>query len=117
RPAVGEPQGGCRISAIGHEFEPLGIGHETTPYMRRLKVDPMRWPFVVEAVSSAFETDSVDARWQRGKHTGRGLRARRSPIGIVGGGHGTLRERVQDVGEQQLLMLLLVMKTDLENAD
>ena len=46
-----------------------------------------------------------------------GLRARRSPIGIVGGGHGTLRERVQDVGEQQLLMLLLVMKTDLENAD
>ena len=46
----------------------------------------------------------------------RRLRARRSPIGLVSGCDRILREGMQDVGEQQFLMLLLVMEADLEDA-
>ena len=59
---------------------------------------------------------AVDARWQIDNRAGRKPCAGRSPIGIVGGRHGTLRKRVQDVGEKQFLMLLLVMQADLEDA-
>ncbi len=39
---------------------------------------------------------------------------RRLPIGIVGGRDRVLREGMQDVGEQKLLMLLLVIDADLD---
>ena len=41
-------------------------------------------PQGAEAGPVSLETDSVDARWQRGKHTGRGLRARVGRSGSAG---------------------------------
>src|SRR5712692_7547982 len=43
------------------------------------------------------------------------MRTRGLPIGGVSGRERVLRKRMQDVGEEELLMLLLVMKPDLEN--
>ena len=38
------------------------------------------------------------------------------PIGVVAGRYWILRKGVEDVGEDELLMLLLVMEADLEDA-
>src|SRR5262245_65299875 len=38
------------------------------------------------------------------------------PIGVVAGRYWILREGVEDVGEDELLMLLFVMEADLEDA-
>src|SRR4029453_9189946 len=75
-----------------------------------------RRPLVVEAIAFALKADAVDAGGQRDKSTWRGRRRRRTPIGLVAGRHRILREGVQDVGENELLMLLLVMEADLEDA-
>src|SRR5439155_6459365 len=74
----------------------------------------MRRTLVVETVSSALETDAMDAGRQ-GDKSGRARGARRPPLTRIDGRHGILRKSVQDVGEQKLLMLLLVMQPDLEN--
>src|SRR5213078_2246195 len=74
----------------------------------------MRRTLVVETVSSALETDAMDAGRQ-GYKSGRARGARRPPLTRIDGRHGILRKSVQDVGEQKLLMLLLVMQPDLEN--
>src|SRR5262249_13102239 len=76
----------------------------------------VRRPFVVEAIALALEADGVDAGRQIGERRGRKSRARRLPIALVGRGNRILRENVQDIGEQKLLMLLLGMQPDLEDA-
>ena len=43
-------------------------------------------------------------------------RLRRPPIGIIGRRDRILREGVEDVGEEQFLVLLLVVQADLEDA-
>jgi hypothetical protein len=51
-----------------------------------------------------------------GKPRARQPRMRHQPIGAVVGRERVLREGMQDVGEDQLLMLLLVIEADLEDA-
>ena len=75
----------------------------------------MRRALVVEAIAVALMADGVDAFGKLGVTLLR-RRFRRLPIGIVGGMGRVLREGVQDVGEHQLLMLLLVVQSDLQNA-
>src|SRR5439155_24853187 len=74
----------------------------------------MRRTLIVETVSNALETDAMDPGRQRGK-SGRARAPRRPPLSRVDGTQRILRKSVQDVGEQKLLMLLLVMQPDLEN--
>ena len=116
RPAVGEPQGRRRVAAVGHEFEPLRIGDETAGDARRLQQDLVRRPLVVEAVSRRPEADRVDAGRQLGKSVGAGCARRRLPVRRRSRRDRILREGMQDVGEDQLLVLLLVMQPDLEDA-
>ena len=76
--------------------------------------------FVIETKTATVMADRLNS----GRHidkliridrarTRRGLR--HLPIGVVNRIGRVLREGVQDVGQQQFLMLLLVMQTDFEN--
>ncbi len=73
--------------------------------------------FVVEAEPLPFVADRVNA----GRHidkTARALRcARRLPMRVIDRIGRILREGVQDVGEQQFLVLLLVMQADLQDRE
>jgi hypothetical protein len=58
-------------------------------------------------------TDGVDAFHQRDPCVAGAGRSRKSPARLVGGRDRVLCEGVQDVGEQQFLVLLLMIETDL----
>jgi hypothetical protein len=70
--------------------------------------------FVVETKAIAVMADLVDAGRQIGISTLRRSAARQLPVGVVNRIRRILRECVQDVGDQQFLMLLLMMQTDFE---
>ena len=73
------------------------------------------WRLVVEAIALAVMADLVDTGGHVDEAARPKRRARRLPIRIVGRIGRVLREGVQDIGEQQFLVLLLVMQADLEN--
>ena len=75
----------------------------------------MRRAFVVEAIALAGPADAVDAGRELGETAARS-RLRLVPIRIIGGRDRILREGVQNVGEDQFLMLLLVVQADLQDA-
>src|SRR5215204_7642161 len=57
----------------------------------------------------------MEATWQLGKPARRRLRGRWLPIGIECRRDGILRKGMQDVGQDQFLMLLLMMQPDLQD--
>jgi hypothetical protein len=75
----------------------------------------MRWALVVEAVALAAEADRVQA-FGHLDEAARRLRRRRAPVGVISGRDRILCKGVEDVGENELLMLLLVMQADLQDA-
>jgi hypothetical protein len=83
---------------------------------RRLQQHLMGRAFVVEGEALARKADAVNAGRQIDEFARCGSRMRRLPVGIIGRRRRVLREGMQNVGEDQLLMLLLVMEADLENA-
>src|SRR6266576_6644398 len=76
----------------------------------------MRWPLVVETISVTLEADAPNAGWQRGRCVRRRRRARQAPIGGVSRRERILCKGMQDIGEEELLVLLLVMQPDLQDA-
>ena len=117
RPAVGEPQRGRRVAAVGDEIEPLRIGDERARDPHRPQIDLMR-----RALRCRSSSPRRRSRWcadppalatkPGADFFGAGGR----PAGVIGRRDRIQRKRMQDVGEQQLLMLLLVIETDLEDA-
>ena len=82
------------------------------PY--RPQHDLMRRLLVIEAKAVAVVPDRLDAG-ERGGGDGAFARPRPLPIRIVGRMRRVERKRVQNVGQQQLLMLLLVIEPDLDD--
>jgi hypothetical protein len=75
----------------------------------------MRRLFVIEAKSVAVVSNHVDAG-ERGARSGAlGRRLRPLPIRIVGRIGLVEREGMQNIGEQQFLVLLLVIESDFDN--
>ena len=68
--------------------------------------------FVVEVKGVAGMPDAVDAFIKLHPRVARSGRRRRSPHRIVGGRNGILCEGVEDVGQHQFLVLLLVIEAD-----
>ena len=117
RPAVGQPKRRRGVAAVGHEFEPLAVGDERARDAHRLQQHLMRRPFVVEREACAVVADGVNAGDQT-VFAGVGARAVRPlPVPIVGRMRRVLRKGVQDIGQHQLLMLLLVMQPDLDDRE
>ena len=76
----------------------------------------MRRALVVEAVAVARKSDGVQPARQFGKATRLVVGLWRLPGGIISRQSRVLRKGVQDVGEDQFLVLLLVVEADLEDA-
>ena len=74
----------------------------------------MRGLFVVEVEAVAGVADGVDALVEGRAMHRRCASAPGSASGIVGRRDRVLREGVQDVGQHQFLMLLLVVEADLD---
>jgi len=69
---------------------------------------------IVEAIALAVMTDRVDPFGDFDKAARALCRLRHPPVGVIAGSVGFLREGMQNVGEQQFLVLLLVMQADLQ---
>ena len=76
-----------------------------------------RGRLVVETEPLPFMTDRMNARGNVNEPARTLCRARRLPGGVVDRIGRVLREGVQDIGEQQFLVLLLVMQADLQNRE
>ena len=74
----------------------------------------MRRSLVVEGEALAPMTDLDDASREIEHPGGTGGAARLPPAGQDGGRQGVLREQMQRIGQQQLLMLLLVLRPELD---
>ena len=74
----------------------------------------MRRLLIVEMKTVVGMTDGVDALVERQPILAGRRRGREAPVRIIGRRDRVLREGVQDVGEHQFLMLLLVIEADLD---
>jgi len=114
-PAVGQPQLRIRVAAGLDEREPLAVGHgargqaerpQRDDVARRLVVERERRAGVARLDVAAVEPDPAGRRGR-----GRGRRVVAHPHRRA---QRVLREQVQQVGEDQLLVLLLVVQAQLD---
>ena len=96
-PAVRQPQIVRGVTAIGHEFQPLGINDELAADEGLLQQHLMRRLLVVEAEAVAVEADGPDAG-RNPRIIVSALERRRLPSSVVSRMGRVLREGVQDVG-------------------
>ena len=118
-PAVGEPQRRVGVAAVLDEGEPFAVGHQRARDAHRPDQHAVRRPFIVEAIAVGLVADGVDAFGQFDEAVFRArlvARLGRRPVRVIGRRGRVLREGMQDVGEEQLLMLLLVIEPDFEDA-
>ena len=115
RPAVGEPKRGRAIAAVLHEREPFAVGDEAVGQAEGMDEHVVARRLVVPGEALAVVADLanaagiVDPAW-----LGRLGRSRARPAGAIGRPQRIGREQRQDVGQQQLLVLLLVVDADLD---
>ncbi len=120
-PALGEPEFRAPVTAVGHEGQPLGVGHQPVGELEGLQPDPVARAFVVEGEGSAglrsgmadLHQAALEAHEPDGVG-GVGRRGRGRPWRGVGRLQGRLGEEVQDVHQDQLLMLLLMGEAEVE---
>ena len=112
--AVHQPQRGRAVAAVLHEGQPFGIGNEVAGEPDRADEGAMRGLFIVEMEAVVAVSDGVDALVERDPFLSRMLRRREAPGRIIGRRDRVLGKGVQDVGQHQFLMLLLVVEADLD---
>ena len=112
--AVHQPQRGRAVAAVLHEGQPFGIGDEVAGEPDRADQGAVRRLFIVEMETVVGMPDGVDALVEGDPFLSRALRRREAPRRIVGRRDRVLRKGVQDVGQHQFLMLLLVVEADLD---
>ena len=106
-PAIGEPQAGGVIAAIGDEFGPVAIADQPRRQREGFEQDAVRGAFIVEGKAIRLVADPRDTA--------------RMFVPVIGlqlrGWHGriphrhaerVLEQSVLDIGEQQFLVLLFV---------
>ena len=103
------------IAAVGHELHPFIIADGLVCQSKRLQHHFVARTFAIKGKAVAGMSDSANARWtmyplhRRGGITNK-FRCIRWPISRIG---RILGKQMQDVGQQQLLMLLLVLNAKL----
>jgi hypothetical protein len=109
-PAGGQPQARGAVAAVGGEGADLADGDQ--PIGERVRRQPraVRRPLVVEreAFAAVAELDQPAGERGEGQRRRAGGRGARRRARAVAGRERLLRQRVQRVGEDQLLVLLLV---------
>ena len=114
-PAVGHPQLRALVAAVADELEPLALGDEARRDRIRLQQHVVTGTLVVEGELVAGVADAHDAARVLGPS-----RDRRGAVGdrrlerelAVRRAERVARQDVLDVGEQQLLVLLLVVEAE-----
>ena len=110
--AVHQPERRRGVAAIRHEGDPLGIGDEVARQPDRADQRAVDRLFIVEMKAVAGVADAVDAFVEIDPVLARTARGREAPRRVVGRGNRVLGKGVQDVGEHQFLVLLLVVEAD-----
>ena len=117
RPAVGEPHERLAIAAGLDEGEPFAVGHAAVGQTEGIEQHLVPRALVVEREAGAVVADGADAAVESGCTR----RPRPPPTGsslgngiAIGRPQRVGREQAEDVGEQQLLMLLLVIDAELD---
>jgi len=98
-----------------HEFEPLRIGDEGARDANRLQQDLMRGQLVVKTETLCSKADGVNSSRHFDEFIRRCLCRASLPRAIISRRNRIFCKGVQDVGEQKLLMLLLVVQSDFED--
>jgi len=114
-PAFGQPVGRIAVATIVHKDGKLGIGDEARSQRIGLQIHPVAGALVVKRKAIARMANlakpagqHMPDQWLCGFRFG-GHRLRR----VVGRMHRIARQQVLDVGQQQLLVLLLVLQAQL----
>ena len=110
-PALGQPMRRVGVTAGLNERGVLGVGHQARRQLAALQIDGMAGLFVVETKLVASIAKLHGAGNQRMPAQRRRWRVAGSGTG-VGRQQRILREQVQDVGQQQLLMLLFMLQAE-----
>ena len=111
---VHQPERRGVVAAVLHEGEPLGVGDEIAAKLHRADQRAVRRLFVVEMKAVVGMADGVDALVEADPFVAAAGRSREFPGRIVSRRNRVLRKRVQDVGQHQFLMLLLVIEADFD---
>ncbi len=114
-PAVGEPQLGPCITTIGNERQVFAVGDQSIGKLEILDELPVPGRFAIEGETFAGMADVLHAAVERMPAQALAVRLdSRFQVVAVDRMQGALREDVLDVHEQQFLVLLLVLQTQLD---
>ena len=113
-PTCRQPQFGPTISAVGNEGQQIGVRDRSVSEGKGTQILGMQGRLVVEREAGTHVTDlyepcgKFDPRWRSAAHVGFAFRAR-------SGVHRAQRvagQQMQHVGQDQFLMLLLVVQSE-----
>ena len=116
-PAGRQPVLRARVAAVLHELEVLGVGGEARGQQEGLEKYPMPRRLIVESERAARVADLAGPFRERSpgeRRRGVSFRAARRPVRRM---ERIAREDVLDVGEDQLLVLLLVVEAELDDGE
>ena len=116
RPAVGEPNERLAIAAGFHEGEPFAVGHAAIGQTEGIEQHLVPRPLVVVREAGAVVADGANAAFETDV-LGGGDRLNRLELGngiAIGRPQRLGSEQAENVGKQQLLMLLLVIDAELD---
>ena len=116
-PAVGQPQLGPPVAAVGDEGQVLAVGHRPRGELEGVAADAVARAFVVEGEAVAVVADRRCRPAGEGEPAQRraaGDRRQRPAVGDRPARSGLQRQHVLDVGEDQFLVLLLVVQAELD---
>ena len=116
-PSHGQPQFGATVASVGHEFHHLAIGDQPAGQLERRHIGRVARGFVVKrkfavqrGVKAMFDQAAVIG--MPAQRLGRGARQR--PVPGVGRVLRVERQRMLDVGQQQFLVLLLMVQAQVD---
>ena len=114
-PAVGEPQRRRGVAAILDEGDPLGVGHAAVGELEGADQRLVARAFIVIGEAFAVMADVEDAAVEGDEVERRRVAtATPGPARAISGLQRLAREQAQNIGEQKLLMLLLVIDAELD---
>src|SRR5262249_17167641 len=99
------------------EFEPLAVRDQMSREAHLRDQLIVRWGFVIETEAMTIMANCVNAGRYFNVAAWSLCCPRRLPFWIIGRVRRILREGVQNVGDQQFLVLLLVMQPDFDNRE
>ncbi len=109
-PAIRQPQLRLLVAAGAHEFQVLGVRDRPVGEQERLQIQPMSRLLVVKAETGALIADVYQSAGLRHERQRRSRLPGRLRTALIDRRQRVAGEQMFDVGQEQLLMLLLVVQ-------